>query len=53
MEKILRGIIVLGIFIGVPLLAEYISNVITMDMIMQGVYLALGLSLISLIKECR
>lgn len=53
MEKILRGIIVLGIFIGVPLLAEYISNVITMDIIMKGVYLALGLSLISLIKECR
>lgn len=53
MEKILRGIIVLGIFIGVPLLAEYISNVITMDMIMKGVYLVLGLSLISLIKECR
>ncbi len=53
MEKILRGIIVLGILIGVPLLAEYISNLITMDMIMKGVYLALGLSLISLIKECR
>ncbi len=53
MEKILRGIIILGIFIGVPLLAEYISNLVTMDMIMKCVYFVSGLILIHFWKECR
>lgn len=53
MGKIIKAIIILGIFIGTPLLAEHISNLVTMDMIMKCVYFVLGLILINFWKECR
>ncbi len=53
MGKIIKAIIILGIFIGAPLLAEHISNLVTMGMIMKCVYFVSGLILIHFWKECR
>ncbi len=53
MKNLIKAIVILGIIIGLPLLADTISNLITMDMIMKCVYLALGLILISFRKVGR
>lgn len=53
MEKLIKTIIILGIIIGFPMLADFISNLITMDMILKCVYLTLGLVLIKFRKEVR
>lgn len=46
------GVIILIIII-LPILADVISNNISMDMIMKGVYLASGLAIIHFWKEAR
>lgn len=51
MERFIRIIVILGIIIGFPILADYISNIITIGMIMKCIYLTLGLSAICIFKE--
>lgn len=55
MKELLKGITFLSIVIGFILImctiAELLSNIVTMDMIMTVVYLALGYSFIYLFKN--
>lgn len=53
MKNLIKAIIILGIIIGLPLLADTISNLITMDMIMKCVYFVSGLILIGFRKVGR
>lgn len=52
-NKIKRVSIIIVLIIGLPLLADTISNFITIDMIMKCVYLVLGLILIGFWKVGR
>ena len=52
-EKILFIIVIIGLPILANLLAEGISNILTIGMIMKCVYLTLGLSIIYIFKEAR
>ena len=55
MKNILRGIafwtIILGFILVMFAAAEILSNVITMDMLMTVVYIALGYSFIYILKN--
>ena len=55
MKNILRGIkfwtIVIGFILVMFAIAETLSNLITMDMIMTVVYIALGYSFIYILKN--
>lgn len=51
MKKFLGFLIILSIFIGGPLLAEFLSNIISTGLITKCIYLTSGLFLIHLIKE--
>lgn len=53
MKNLIKAIIILGIIIGLPIVADFISNLITMDMIMKCVYFVSGLSLIKFYREVR
>lgn len=52
-----KTILFILIVVGLPMLAsfiaEVIANIVTMDMIVKGVYLTLGLSIIYILKEAR
>lgn len=44
MKNLIKAIIILGIIIGLPILADTISNLITRDTIMKCVYFTSGLT---------
>lgn len=51
MKNIIKAIVFIFIIIVLPMLADTISNYITMDMILKCVYLLLGLAGIYFWKE--
>ena len=53
MKNLIKAIVILGIIIGLPILADTILNLVTMDMIMKCVYFVSGLILIKFYKEAR
>ena len=44
MKNLIKAIIILGIIIGLPILADTMSNLITMDILIKCVYFASGLA---------
>lgn len=52
-KTILITIIFIGLIALINLIAEILSNIITMDMIIKCIYLVLGVSIIYLFKEVR
>lgn len=53
MEKLIKTIVILGIIIGLPLLADTISKFVTMGMFMKCMYFVSGLILIVFRKVGR
>lgn len=53
MENLIRAIVFIFIIIVLPMLADTISNLITMETIMKCVYFTLGLVLIGFRKVGR
>lgn len=55
MKELLKGIIFCGliveIILGVNLIVEVLSNIITMEFIMTIVYIMLGVSIVYLLKN--
>lgn len=53
MKKLIKAIVIIFIIIILPIIADMVSNKITMDMIMKCVYLTSGLILIGFRKVGR
>ena len=52
MSKILKGILtIILIFIVMPIVADFLANVITIEMIMKVVYVALAILGVYFVKE--
>ncbi len=53
MKNLIKAIVLIFIIIVLPMSADVMSKIITMDMIIKCVYLTSGLAGIYFYKECR